>query len=74
MKGEKIHLGARILSLINAFEALIIGRPYRDRFSLKGAFDEIAKNSGTQFDPKVVEAFLKVIRQKDFRRFLKHDR
>jgi response regulator RpfG family c-di-GMP phosphodiesterase len=74
LKGEKIPLGARILSLINAFEALIIGRPYRDRFSLKGAFDEIAKNSGTQFDPKVVEAFLKVIRQKDFRRFLKHDR
>lgn len=66
LKGEKIPIGARILSLINAFEAIIIGRPYRDRSSIKEALEEILKNSGTQFDPKVVEAFLRVVKRSDF--------
>ncbi|MBI3315900.1 MAG: GAF domain-containing protein [Candidatus Omnitrophica bacterium] len=74
LKGDKIPIGARILSLINAFEALIVGRPYRDRFSLKEAFSEISKNSGTQFDPKVVEVFLRVVKTEDFRRGLRHEK
>ncbi len=71
LKGEKIPIGARILSVINAFEAIIIGRPYRGRSSMKEALDEILRNSGTQFDPKVVEAFIKIVRREDFGRFFK---
>ena len=66
LTGEKIPIGARILCLINAFEAIIIGRPYRDRSSLEEALEEILKNSGTQFDPKVVEVFLKVAKTQGF--------
>ena len=69
LKGEKIPIGARILCLINAFEAIIIGRPYRDRSTFEEALEEISKNSGTQFDPKVVEVFLKVIKREGFKDF-----
>lgn len=71
LRGDKIPLGARILAVINAFEAIIIGRPYRDRSTVKEAVAEIVKNKGTQFDPKVVDAFVKVIEKDDLRQFLK---
>lgn len=66
LKGDKIPLGARLLSVINAFEAIITGRPYRDRASIREAVDEIVRNSGTQFDPKVVEAFSRIIKKENF--------
>jgi HD-GYP domain-containing protein (c-di-GMP phosphodiesterase class II) len=47
----------------DAFEAMIGKRPYRKRMSIYRAIAEIKKNSGTQFDPKVVEAFLQVIKK-----------
>ena len=72
LKGEKIPIGARILSVITAFEAIVMGRPYRDRSSLKEALAEIVKNSGTQFDPKVVEVFMRVVQKEDLYRILKN--
>ena len=72
LKGEKIPIGARILSIINAFEAIIIGRPYRDRSSLREALDEIVKNKGTQFDPSIVDIFVNVVEKENFHRLLKH--
>ena len=72
LKGEKIPVGARILSVITAFEAIVMGRPYRDRSSLKEALAEISKNSGTQFDPKVVEVFMRVVQKGDLYRVLKN--
>lgn len=71
LKGERIPIGARILSVINAFEAIIMGRPYRDRASINEALDEIARNSGTQFDPKVVDVFIRVVKREGFDKFLK---
>ncbi|MDD5255823.1 MAG: HD domain-containing protein [Candidatus Omnitrophica bacterium] len=60
--GENILLGARILHVADSFEAMTSARSYRKiPLSKKDAIAEIKKNSGKQFDPKVVDAFLKVV-------------
>ncbi len=64
LKGEKIPIGARILATINAFEAIVMGRPYRNKASFQEAIEEISRNSGTQFDPRIVEIFVKVSKDK----------
>ncbi len=64
LKGEFIPLGARIMAVADSFDAMTSARPYRKvSLSRQEAIEEIKKNSGTQFDPKVVEAFLKVADQ-----------
>lgn len=63
LKGQKIPLGARIMSVADAFEAMVYGRPYRQRMDIISAIKEIKKKSGTQFDPKIVEVFLTVIKK-----------
>lgn len=61
-KGEDILLGARIIHVADAYESMRSERSYRKiPLSKEEAVDEIKKNSGEQFDPKVVEAFLKVV-------------
>ncbi len=62
LKKEAIPLGARILAVANAFEAMICDRPYRRAMSISEAAREIASHAGTQFDPKVVEAFMDLVR------------
>jgi len=62
LKGESIHLGARIMALADAFDAMISERPYREKpLTKQEAIKEIKKNSGTQFDPQVIEEFLKIV-------------
>ncbi len=61
MKGEKIPLGARILAVADAYEAMVSDRPYRKALSQEEAKEELKKNAGTQFDPQVVEAFLRAL-------------
>lgn len=63
LKGDKIPIGARILSVLSAFEAITIGRPYRGQSSIDEALQEIARNRGTQFDPRVVDAFIRVVQK-----------
>jgi len=61
-KGEDILLGARIIHLADAYDAMRSARSYRKvPFSKEQAIDEIKKRTGTQFDPRVVEAFLRVV-------------
>ena len=57
LKGEMIPLGARILAVANAFEAMVSERPYRKSVSVSEAAKEIASHSGTQFDPRIVKVF-----------------
>jgi HD-GYP domain-containing protein (c-di-GMP phosphodiesterase class II) len=71
LKGEQIPMGARIMAIVEAFEAMITKRPWRKALSVSQAISEIKKNSGTQFDPLVVEAFLKIIKNKRIRKKIK---
>lgn len=58
LKGEKIPIKARILSLADAFDAMVSPRVYRKARGLPEAVDEVKKNAGTHFDPQVVEGLL----------------
>ena len=59
-KGESIPLEARILSVADAFDAMTSPRPYRGPMSYREALEELKRCSGSQFDPKLVEAFLPI--------------
>jgi len=54
LKGEDIPLGSRIMLVIDAYNALTTNRPYRAARSQEAALQELEKNSGTQFDPRVI--------------------
>jgi len=61
-KGDEIMVGARIIHLADAFEAMTSPRSYRKvPLSKSDAIAEISRNINTQFDPKVAEAFLNVV-------------
>jgi len=70
LKKGQIPQGARIMTVADAFEAMVYGRPYRERMDIPSAIKEIKKKSGTQFDPKVVEAFLKVVKKIKTKKYL----
>jgi HD-GYP domain-containing protein (c-di-GMP phosphodiesterase class II) len=58
---EQIPLGAKIVSLADAFDAMTTDRPYRRRRSFEDVIRDLRQNSGTQFEPKVVVAFARAI-------------
>jgi len=60
LKGEEIVLGARVFAVVDTLDAITSDRPYRKGRPLQVARDEIRRCGGTQFDPKVVEAFLQI--------------
>ncbi len=70
LKKEQIPIGARIMAVVDAFEAMTIDRPYKKRLSVEEALEELKHNRGTQFDPNVVNTFIKLSRQKKFRKYL----
>ena len=61
LSGEEIPLGARIIAVCDAFDAMISERPYRKAMSIVAALQEIGRCAGTQFDPAVVRAFAAVV-------------
>ncbi len=70
LKKEQIPFGARIIAVVDAFEAMVRGRPYKGGLSVDEALEELRLNSGAQFDPKVVKAFCELSRQRKFRNYL----
>ncbi len=60
--GDEIPLGARVFAVVDCYDAMTSRRPYRDAMPREAALMEVADNAGTQFDPRVVETFLGVVR------------
>ncbi|MGA2264466.1 MAG: HD-GYP domain-containing protein [Acidobacteriota bacterium] len=63
LRGEEIPLGVRILTVANAFDSMISDLPYRPPRTFSEARDELARHSGTQFDPEVVRVFLSILEE-----------
>jgi len=61
LAGHEIPLGARVVAVADAFDAMTSDRPYRTALPRAVAIDEIRRGSGTQFDPTVVAAFLRAM-------------
>ena len=59
--GDKIPIGARIISVVDSFSAMRDDRPYKKPFSIEQAIDELKRNSGSMYDPKIVDAFLYIL-------------
>jgi HD-GYP domain-containing protein (c-di-GMP phosphodiesterase class II) len=62
---QEIPLGARILSVVDSYDAMTSSRPYREALPTAQAREELLRCAGTQFDPQVVNAFLQVLQTQE---------
>ena len=65
LRGEQIPLGARIVGLVDAYDAMIHDRPYRMARSVAAALDEISRLAGAQFDPELTRLFVEIAERDD---------
>ena len=63
LKGDEILLEARIISVVDSYDAMTSSRPYRSAMPHEHAMAELRRCAGTQFDPQVVEAFCDIVEQ-----------
>lgn len=68
LKGEQIPLAARIFAVVDVWDALRSDRPYRQAWSQEKVLEYIRQQTGTHFDSKVVELFLRMIRETENRK------
>ena len=61
--GENISIFAAIISVADAYDAMTSPRAYRNDLGREKAVEELKKNQGTQFNSKVVEAFLEILKE-----------
>jgi K+-sensing histidine kinase KdpD len=61
LRGDQIPIGSRIIAVLDAYVAMVSERPFRASLSSSEAVDELVRHSGTQFDPRVVSAFVEVL-------------
>ena len=64
LSGEEIPVGARIVAIADAYEAMVAGRPYRDAITHEAAIEELRRHGGMQFDPHLVEAFAELFSER----------
>jgi len=62
LKGDEISLNARIIAIADTYDALVSDRAYRKAYSKEHAIKEIERCSGSQFDPKLVKAFIELMK------------
>jgi len=67
LKGDEILLEARILGVADVVEAMSSFRPYRPALGIDAALEEISKNKGILYDPKIVDACIKLFKEKGFK-------
>jgi len=60
LSGSDIPIGGRIVCVIDAFDAMTSNRPYRQGLPFEEAIRRLAESSGTQFDPAVVDCFVRI--------------
>ena len=60
LKGDQIPVGARMMAVADVYDALVSKRPYKDPYPHEVAVKEIINGRGTQFDPDIVDAFMKI--------------
>jgi len=65
LEGEGIPLGARIIAVCDAYDAMVSDRAYRPALSHRQALDELQRCAGTQFDPRVVRAFVSAVERQN---------
>jgi len=63
LKGDRINLLASIVAVADAYDAMTSHRAYRNDLSKKDAIDQLEENKGIQFDPKIVDAFVEVLKE-----------
>ncbi|QAT42953.1 HD domain-containing phosphohydrolase [Aminipila luticellarii] len=61
LKGEEIPLLSRIIAIADSFEAMTAKRPYKEAMTVEASVHELIKNSGTQFDPQIVQVFVEKV-------------
>ncbi len=67
LSGEEIPVGARCLCIADAFDAMTTNRGYKEARSVEQALDQISKGLGTQFDPRIGQAFIEGVREGSIR-------
>jgi HD-GYP domain-containing protein (c-di-GMP phosphodiesterase class II) len=67
LAGKDILVESRIMAVADVVEAMASHRPYRPALGIDAALEEISQNKGTLYDPKAVDACLKLFREKDFK-------
>lgn len=65
LKGEEIPYLARVLTVVDSFDAMTSNRPYNNRMSYDEAINELLRCSGSQFDPVIAKAFIEVIQNNE---------
>ncbi len=65
--GEAIPIGARIICIVDAFDAMTTTRPYREAMSLSRALDQLREGRGAQFDPYLTDLFVGLIERNELR-------
>jgi putative two-component system response regulator len=60
LRGEEIPIGARIVSVIDAFDAMVAARPYKPGIPCEEALRRLIVDSGSHFDPEVVQHFIRI--------------
>lgn len=63
LKGNEISYLARMLSVIDSFDAMTSNRPYQNKKTFSEAYEELIRCSGTQFDPEIVQDFIRIIKE-----------